>query len=98
MTDTNPLLRYTRKEKIYIKLPSDGNYPAGVVDMSTNNELGVQAMTAADQIALRNPDGLLNGQAIANVIKSCCPGVKKPEKMIASDINAILLGIRHATN
>ena len=37
-------------------------------------------MTPKDKMAIRNPDALLNGDAVIRVVKSCIPNIKKPEE------------------
>ncbi len=94
----NPLSQYFRQFKTYIKLPSQNYYyPAGVVELNDAGELGILAMTAQDEILLQNPDALLNGEAVLEIIKSCVPAVKKPNQLLSNDINALVTAIRHAT-
>jgi hypothetical protein len=64
--------------------------------MPSNGELPVYPMTALDEIALRTPDALFNGVAVADVIKSCVPAIKNPMQLMVSDLDAILIGIRSA--
>lgn len=54
-------------------------------------------MTAADEIMLKNPDALLSGAAIVEVISSCVKGVNKPRKLLACDIDALMIAIREAS-
>jgi len=94
----NPLKQFYRKESVYIQLPSRGNfYDADVIEFLENGELAIMPMTAADEIALKNPDALLSGKAIVDVITSCVPGVKKPRKLLACDIDALMIAIREAS-
>lgn len=94
----NPLQQFYRVEKLHVKLPSRGIfYDQGVVDLSEDNDLGIKPMTAADELLLKNPDALLSGQAIIEVIRSCVPGVKKPQKLLSCDIDTIMIGIRDAS-
>lgn len=97
-THSNPLQQFYRQEKLYISLPSNGSfYEPGVVELNSNNEIGIRAMTAADELLLKNPDALLNGEAIRRIILSCVPSVKKPDKLLANDVEAIVVAIRHAS-
>jgi hypothetical protein len=94
----NPLRKHFRQPKIYLTLPSKGKYyPEGSLEMPENQELPVYAMTAKDELALKTPDALLNGQATVDMIKSCIPNIKDPWKMPALDIDACLVAIRIAT-
>ena len=94
----NPLQGYFRQPKIYVRLPSQGKYyPEGSLDRSENGEYPVFAMTAKDELMLKTPDALMNGQATTEVIKSCVPAILDPWKMPSIDVDAILVAIRVAT-
>lgn len=94
----NPLKQYFRQIKLYIKLPSGtAYYPPGTVDLSVNGEVGVMPMTGKDEIILKNPDALLNGEALVEVIKSCVPAVADPRALLTNDIDALITAIRYAT-
>lgn len=94
----NPLTKYFRQPKIYIQLPSKGNfYPPGALDKSSNDEYAVYAMTAKDELIMKTPDALLSGQSTVEVIKSCIPAIKDPWKMPTLDVDTALLAIRIAT-
>lgn len=95
--DNNPLKQYFRKPAIYLKLPSGGNYPQGIIEMSDSGELPVFPMTALDEIAIKTPDALFNGEAVAEIIKSCVPNIKDPWKINSTDLNAILIAIKSAS-
>jgi hypothetical protein len=97
-TVSNPLAAYFRQPKIYIKLPSEGKfYPPGSLDNSQNGEYAVYAMTAKDELMMKTPDALMNGQSTVEVIKSCIPSIKDPWNMPNIDIDAVLIAIRVAT-
>jgi hypothetical protein len=94
----NPLKKYFRQPKIYIKLPSSGNYyPSGSIEMTDSGELAVFAMTAKDEITMKTPDALLNGQSTVDVIQSCVPSIKNAWMIPSIDVDAILIAIRIAT-
>ena len=96
--ETNPLQKYFRQPKVYITLPSKGEYyPAGAIEMPENGELPVFAMTAKDELTMKTPDALLNGQATVSVIQSCVPNIKDAWKMPSIDLDALLIAIRIAT-
>ena len=95
---SNPLEKYFRQPKIYLKLPSGGQfYPDGSLDLPTNGEVPVYPMTAKDELTFKTPDALISGQATVEVIKSCVPNIKDPWLMPSIDLDAILIGIRLAT-
>ena len=94
----NPLQRYYRQPKIYLRLPSSGNfYPKGAIEYTDTGEYPVFAMTAKDEMIIRTPDALLNGQSTVDVIQSCIPNIKNAWMIPAIDIDAILIAIRIAT-
>jgi hypothetical protein len=94
----NPLSQFYRVEKIYVSLPSGGVfYDPGVVELNDDSEVGIKAMTAADEVLFKNPDALLNGEAIRKVILSCVPQVNKPENLLSNDIDTLMTAIRHAS-
>lgn len=94
----NPLMQFTRKPVIYISLPSNGHFTSpNDFELSVNNELGISSMTTSDELLLKTPDALLNGEAIEKIIQSCAPGVKNVRNLPSPDIDAILVGIRMAS-
>jgi hypothetical protein len=94
----NPLSVYMRQPKIYIKLPSNGQYwPDGSLVMTETGELPVFSMTAKDELALKIPDALMNGQAIVDVIQHCVPNIKNAWACPNLDLDLILIAIRLAT-
>ena len=65
---TNPLSKYFRQPKIYLRLPSKGKfYSPGSLVMTESGELPVYAMTAKDELLIKTPDALLNGEATVEV-------------------------------
>jgi len=95
----NPLSGFFRQTKISIKIPSEGKfYPDGFLELNNGDELDIKAMTSEDELRLKNPDALLNGQAMVDIMKSCVPGIKgKPEQLLIPDVSVIMLAIRNAT-
>lgn len=94
----NPLTSFYRAPKLYAKLPSLGQYySADIVEMPENGELPIFAMTAKDELLMKNPDALLNGEAVVQVIKSCVPNVKNASKMLSADVDTLLVAIQGAT-
>ena len=94
----NPLKKYFRQPKLYVRLPSSGNfYPPGALEPTQNMEFPVYAMTARDEISIKTPDALLNGQSTVDVIQSCMPNIKNAWVIPSIDVDAILIAIRIAT-
>jgi hypothetical protein len=94
----NPLRQYFRRPALFISLPSKGqHYPAGAIEVPENGEFPVYPMTAIDEITAKTPDALFNGSAVAEIIRSCVPAIKDPWSIPATDLDAILIGIRAAS-
>jgi hypothetical protein len=94
----NPLMSLMRQPKVYITLPSRGRYyPDGALDPTSTGEYPVYSMTAKDEIILKTPDALMNGQGVADVIQSCMPNIKDPWTIPTIDLDVILVAIRLAT-
>ena len=97
-TNNNPLKKYYRQVKQYVKLPSGYKfYPQGAIDVPQSGEVGVYPMTAKDEMLLKTPDALLNGEATVTVIQSCIPAIKNAWAMPSIDCDAALMTIRMAT-
>jgi hypothetical protein len=95
---TNPLLGFMRQPKIFIRLPSGGRYwPQNSLQISDTGEYPVYSMTARDEMLLKVPDALMNGQAVVDVIQNCMPNIKDAWATPNIDIDAILIAIRIAT-
>lgn len=95
----NPLQNYFRQPGRSFKLPSNGNYNKPEdIEFEANGEVRVFPMTNQDAINLANPDDLLNGSAIINLIKSCCPNVKNVNELTIVDSDAILVAIKIASS
>lgn len=97
--ENNPLQQYFRRPAVYISLPSKGiGYSPQDLDMPENLELPVYPMTAIDEITARTPDALFNGSAVVDLIKSCVPNIKNPWAIKSTDMDAILIGIKAASD
>ena len=96
--ENNPLRQYFRRPAVYLKLPSNGKgYAEGIIDFPENGEFPVYPMTAIDEITARTPDALFNGVTVAELIKSCVPGIKDPWQITSDDLDAVLIAIRAAS-
>lgn len=94
----NPLAKHFRQPAIYLKLPSGGKYwPEGTIDLPVTGDIPVYPMTTKDEIALRTPDALLNGQGVVDVIQSCCPNIKNAWAMPNNESDPILIAMRIAS-
>lgn len=94
----NPLSKYFRQPKLFASLPSNGKfYPAGTLETTETGEYPIYSMTAKDELTMKTPDALLNGQATVELIKSCVPNIKDPWNLPSIDLDALLIAIRLAT-
>jgi hypothetical protein len=94
----NPLKGRFRAPKSYTRIPSDGKfYSDEIITQTETGEYPVFAMTSKDEIMMRNPDALLNGESVAQVINSCVPAVKKPRELLGADVDALMVAINGAT-
>lgn len=94
----NPLSMFMRQPKVYISLPSKGEYwEPGSIDMPEDGKLPVYSMTAKDELLLNVPDALMNGQAVADVIQNCIPNIKNAWMAPNIDLDVILIAIRIAS-
>lgn len=94
----NPLSMYMRQPKIYIRLPSNGAFWApNSLEISESGEYPVYSMTAKDELMLKVPDALMNGQAVVDVIQHCMPNIKNAWNIPNIDLDMILIAIRLAT-
>ena len=95
---TNPLSAYFRQPSLYIQLPSGGRYwPEGSVQIPVTGELAVLSMTAADEILLKTPDALFNGEATVRLIQNCVPAIQDAWQTPMLDLESILISIRIAS-
>lgn len=94
----NPLTSYMRQPKIYIRLPSGGEYwPQNSLVVSETGDYPVYSMTAKDELMLKIPDAVMSGQAVVDVIQHCVPNIKNAWNIPSIDLDAILIGMRLAT-
>lgn len=92
----NPLLARLRIPGETFRLPSHGMfYTDGELDESVRNgEVEVHPMTAIDEITLNTPDKLLSGRAILEIFAKCIPQIKQPDKLLAKDVDFLLVCLR----
>lgn len=96
--NSNPLAKHFRQPSIYIKLPSGGSfYSKESIELGVTGEIPVYPMTVQDEITIRTPDALMNGESIVKLIKSCCPSIKNPYDIPIIDLDTILIAIRIAS-
>lgn len=92
----NPLKRLYRHKSYYTQLPSGGRF-YNKIKLSVDGEIGVMPLTAADEIKLKSPDALFNGEALVDLFRSCVPDIGDPENIPTCDIDPLLIAIRAAS-
>ena len=98
MENQSVLSKYKRQPKIYLTLPTGGKwYKDNPMEKSGSGELPVYSMTAKDELAMKTPDALMNGEATVATIKSCCPLISDPWQMPILDVDSVLIAMRIAT-
>jgi hypothetical protein len=60
-------------------------------------EIPIYPMTIKDEITIKTPDALMNGQGVVDVIHSCCPSIKNAWATPSVDLDAIFIAIRIAS-
>ena len=96
--ESNPLKKYHRQPKQFVRLPSNYKYyKPGTIQVPESGEVAVFPMTAKDELLFKTPDALLNGEATVRVIQSCIPAITNAWEMPALDIDTCLVAIRMAT-
>lgn len=97
-SQNNPLVSFMRQPKIYIRLPSNGDFwPQNSLVQTETGEFPVYSMTAKDELMLKIPDAVMNGQAVVDVIQHCIPNIKNAWHIPSIDLDVILIAIRMAT-
>lgn len=95
---TNPLSQYFRSPELFIALPSAGRWwPDGSLEVPPNGEIAVSSMNGLDDLAMRNAEGLMNGDTTVRVIQSCCPSIKNAWHTPSIDADTIFIAIRIAS-
>ena len=93
---SNPLSKYFRKPTIYVQIPTGGRFNPEI-DKTILDEIPILPMNAIDEISMQNPDELLNGEALINLIKSCVPSIPNPRELCNIDAELLYLAIKYAT-
>ncbi len=95
----NPLLASLKLPGRIFQLPSRGIfYKDGELSPSIKDgEIHVRAMSAMDEIHLKNPDQLFSGQAVESVFRHCIDGIEKPSQLLSKDVDAIMMFLRTVT-
>ena len=87
----DPLSDFYRSKEVYITLPSGGNWYKNPPNLTEDGEIGIYPMSVKDEIMLKIPDTLYNGEALYEIIKSVAPDIPDPYEVIMPDFEIILL-------
>ena len=93
----NPLQSYVRAPKLQVLLPSRGKWGDPSTASKITGEIPVYPMTSKDEVMIKNPDALLNGESVASVLKSCT-GIENVYDLTNNDVEFLLVAIRYATS
>jgi hypothetical protein len=92
------LTKHKRQPKIFVDVPSEFKFmDSSAVSGISFKELPVYSMTGANEIAMKTPEALLNGEAVKNLIQTCIPAIKDAGKLSSIDIEFLLIAIRIAS-
>ena len=97
MTNTNPLLASLQNiPGETFRLPSYGLfYKNGELDENVKNgEVHVYPMKTVDELIMKSPDKILTGKAIDEVFARCIPDIKKPDQILANDVEYLMAALR----
>jgi hypothetical protein len=98
VNSNNPLQKHFRQPAIYLRLPGGGRFwNQKSLDLPESGEIPIYPMTIKDEITIKTPDALMNGQGIVDVIQSCCPCITNAWDTPSVDLDAIFISIRIAS-
>ena len=91
------LQKYKRQPKLYIDIPSELRFVPESAYEGSFKDVPVYSMSGADELMMRNPEALLNGEATKALIKSCIPSILDPGELSFIDLELLFIAIRIAT-
>ena len=94
----NPLSDYYREKEIYVKLPTQGKWYKNKPNLTKDGEIGVRPMTLKDEMLLKIPDSLYNGESLYEVFRSIVPDILDPYDISIPDVDVILLASKAVSN
>ena len=98
VNSNNPLQKHFRQPAVYLRLPAGGRFwDSKALEMPESMEIPIYPMTIKDEITIKTPDALMNGQGVVDVIHSCCPNIKNAWATPSVDMDAIFIAIRIAS-
>lgn len=90
----DPLLNYYRTKEVYVLLPTQGRWYKNKPNLTQDGEIGIYPMSVRDEIMLKIPDTLYNGEALFEVIQSVAPDIVDPYEIAIPDVEVILLAAK----
>jgi len=90
----NPLANYYRKPPTYVSLPSKGKFYKTPPKLSIDGELAVYPLNAKHEMLMKNPDSLLNGDALFKVLAHVAPDIPDASEIPMCDLEAIFVAMR----
>ena len=89
----NPLLAKVKLPGRVFQLPSKGLFyePGVLADTVKDGEIQVKPMSALVELKVRSADLLISTKVIREICTECIPEIRKPELLLARDIDAIFL-------
>lgn len=93
----NPLSNYYRSKEVYVKFPTNFRFFTTKPITSKDNEIGIMPLSVRDEMLLKIPDSLYNGEALFEIVKSVAPDIENPYELCIPDLDIILLATRIAS-
>ena len=96
---SNPLLDKLTTPGETFRLPSQGLFYTNgeLTEDVMRGEVVVYPMTTLDEIVLNTPDMLLSGSAVTTVISRRVPQILRPELLLSTDVDFLMLCLRMVT-
>jgi hypothetical protein len=90
----DPLSNFYRTKEVYVTLPSGGRWYKSKPNLTADGEIGIYPMSVKDEIMLKIPDTLFNGEALYEVLQSIAPDIVDPYEVAVPDVEVILLAAK----
>lgn len=90
----DPLSSFYRTKEVYVTLPTQGRWYKNKPNLTDDGEIGIFPMSVRDEIMLKIPDTLYNGEALFEVLQSIAPDIVDPYEVAVPDVEIILLAAK----
>ena len=90
----DPLINFYRTKEVYVTLPTQGKWYKNKPKLTKDGEIGIYPMSVRDEIMLKIPDTLYNGEALFEVLQSIAPDIVDPYEVAVPDVEIILLAAK----